>query len=403
MTATAPSFNIPARRGFDDSEYAARCRRLQHMMGEKAIDLLLFTTAAELAYCCGFATPFWRSPTRPWFMLLPAGGKPVAVIPTIGSALMRDCYVEEVRCWPSPHPHDDGISVLAQAMLDLGGGERFNLGMMRGRQSLLRMPPADFDALRARLPLLQLHDISREVQQLRMIKSAAEIDKIATACRQLGSVFEHWQDWLHSGMPLRDICRQFKIHCLHAGADDAAYLAAGLGRGGYSDVISPPDDRVLSSGDLLMLDSGCTYDQYYCDFDRNIACQHADDDTHRCYETLWHATRAGIAAAVAGARCRQVFAAMRTLLAEAGYAGDSPAADVGRYGHGLGLELTETPSITAWDDTVLAPGMVLAIEPSALLGDGRLMVHEENIVIGDDGKAHLLTKRAPPQLPLLAR
>ena len=78
--------------------------------------------------------------------------------------------------------------------------------------------------------------------------------------------------------------------------------------------------------------------------------------------------------------------------------------DVGRYGHGLGIQLTETPSHAAWDTTELAAGMVLTLEPSVIYtaadGAPRMMVAEENILLTDAG-AELLTRRAPREIPVL--
>lgn len=386
-------------RGFSASEYQQRCARMQQKMAAAQIDVALFTGAAEFHYFCGFQTPFWHSPTRPWFLLLPASGAPVAVIPAIGAALMQQCQVQEIRTWPSPHPTDDGVSALAGAIRALAGGGCVALGITRGRQSVLRMPLADFDRLCGMLPKAQLRDISGMVQDIRMVKSAAEIEKIAAACAIAGSVFDGWNEWLRRGMAADDIFRQFKMRCLQAGADDVAYLAGGIGRGGYADVISPPDGSRFDAGSVLMLDTGCTYDGYHCDFDRNIACATADDASHRCYEALWQATEAGLQAATAGRECRQVFSAMHEAIAAAGLAA-SGEAEVGRYGHGLGLELTETPSLAAWDDTPLAAGMVLTLEPSAMVDGSRMLVHEENIVVSSEGAARLLTRRAPPQLPV---
>jgi Xaa-Pro aminopeptidase len=69
-------------------------------------------------------------------------------------------------------------------------------------------------------------------------------------------------------------------------------------------------------------------------------------------------------------------------------------------GHGLGAQLTEWPSLTSNDHTPLLPGMVITLEPGMDYGDGKLMVHEENIVITDDG-AQLLSRRAAPGLPII--
>ena len=55
------------------------------MMAEADIAALLLTTEPELRYFSGFLTQFWQSPTRPWFMVVPRTGKPIAVIPEIGA------------------------------------------------------------------------------------------------------------------------------------------------------------------------------------------------------------------------------------------------------------------------------------------------------------------------------
>jgi Xaa-Pro aminopeptidase len=74
---------------------------------------------------------------------------------------------------------------------------------------------------------------------------------------------------------------------------------------------------------------------------------------------------------------------------------------VGRLGHGLGMQLTEWPSNMQGDSTVMRPGMVMTLEPCMNFGDGRIMVHEENIVIRD-GEPELLSYRAPPEVPVLS-
>jgi Xaa-Pro aminopeptidase len=65
--------------------------------------------------------------------------------------------------------------------------------------------------------------------------------------------------------------------------------------------------------------------------------------------------------------------------------------EAGRLGHGLGMQLTEWPSIIARDHTVLVEGMVLTLEPSVNLIGEKIMVHEENIVIREHGAEFLST------------
>ena len=78
--------------------------------------------------------------------------------------------------------------------------------------------------------------------------------------------------------------------------------------------------------------------------------------------------------------------------------GGAGGSDAGRYGHGLGMQLTEWPSLIPADHTVLEPGMVLTLEPGLELGANRTLVHEENIVITDTG-ARYLSAPAPRTLP----
>ncbi|MDM5147123.1 Xaa-Pro peptidase family protein [Candidatus Persebacteraceae bacterium Df01] len=382
------------KRGFTEQEYRRRCAAAQEFMTTTDVDVLLLTTEAELFYFSGFYTPFWRSPTRPWFLLLPRTGKPIAVIPSIGEALMKNCHVESIFTWVAPHADDEGISLLAKQLQQQNA---LRIGMMSGRQSHLRMPQQDFQQLQQKIPDSIFIDVTVAIHAVRQCKSVAEIEKIEHVCDVVSTVFEQVPEWLQIGMTAREAHRRFKIECLLAGVDDVNYLACGNGAGGYVDIISPPDDTLLKDGDIFMLDAGCVIDGYYCDFNRNYALGRISTKSRQAYDTLWRATEAVLAAAKPSTRCCDLFFAMNDVIRVAGY----DTASAGRYGHGVGIELTETPSLVEWDKTPLRPGMVIAIEPSLIYADGMTMVHEENIVITDT-TARLLTHRASKKMPLIS-
>ncbi|OIQ40405.1 MAG: peptidase M24 [Roseobacter sp. MedPE-SWde] len=382
-------------RGFEQAEFQARTQKAQALMARQDLEGLLLMTEPDVRYFSGFHTLFWQSPTRPWFLFIPASGKPVAVIPEIGAALMRQTWIEDIRSWSAPAPQDDGISLLHELLATLAQrGAR--LGILKGHETSLRMPLGDWERLVQALPGLQLTDATGLIQGLRMVKSAAEIEKLAHICTIGSATFDQVPKQISQGMPLEEVFRAFRREALAQGADDTPYLVGGAGPGGYADVISPPSRRPLQAGDILMLDTGATWDGYFCDFDRNFAIETADDAARRAYDVLWRATEAGLAAAQPGNSCQDLFQAMQGVIAEL----DDQSGDIGRLGHGLGMQLTEQPSHADFDCTRLQEGMVLTLEPSLGYGDGLIMVHEENIVIRADG-AELLTRRAPPELPVI--
>lgn len=382
-------------RGFADQEFETRTRSAQDAMRTQALDAILVMTEPEVRYFTGFLTPFWQSPTRPWFLVVPATGKPIAVIPTIGAAVMNRTWLDDVRTWSSPNPDDEGISVLLDVLREVASTHK-TIGVPMGPETQIRMPLLDFEFIRSELSDHRFQDATSIIQHLRMTKSESEIDKIRHVCSMMSSVFEELSSFVHVGMSEIDIFREFKKASLDQGVDDVAYLVGGVGAGGLEDIISPPSSRKAQVGDVLMLDTGATFDGYFCDFDRNFAFGSADDAVKRAYETVFHATEAGLAAARPGSTCEDIYHAMQSVMDAEGALGN----DVGRIGHGLGMQLTEWPSHRPGDTTLLKEGMVITLEPGMEFVPGKVMVHEENVVIRD-GAPEMLSRRASSELPII--
>lgn len=384
-------------RGFLRAEFETRMERVQRVMNDGGIGAVLLTMEPEVRYFTGFHTQFWESPTRPWFVVLPGTGKPIAVIPEIGAEGMRATWVDDVRTWPAPRPEDDGISILADAIRSVLGNTR-RLGVQLGHESLLRMPAGDYARLLGALPDVEVVDVATEIHRIRYVKSPAEIEKIRHVCQIVSDGFEALPDTLRMGESERANCRRFRADLLNRGADGSPYIVGGAGRGGYGNIIMGPGERIIESGDVLIIDTGTTYDGYFSDFDRNFGFGDVDDAAKRAYETVYASTDAGFNAARPGATTSDIWSAMWAVLEEGGALGN----DVGRMGHGLGMQLTEWPSNTPTDGTVLEPGVVLTLEPGMEFAPGKQMVHEENIVITEDG-AEMLSRRAPGEMPIITR
>ena len=386
------------QRQFLLTEFEQRLARAQTMMRALKLDAVLLTTETNVRYFSGYFTQFWQSPTRPWFLILPLTGKPIAVIPTIGVVGMSNTWVEDIRAWPSPFPEDDGVSLLSQTLADLP--KRFGrLGMTLGRETHLRMPQQQVQSLYASNHF-DLVDVSREVLHLRSLKSAAEINRVAHICGVTSNAFAELPNFARIGMTEREVVAAFRMELLHQGADHSPFIVSSSGPDGYDDIIMGPTDRLVESGDVLIIDTGTVWQGYFCDFDRNWCFGDCSDETKSAYATVYQATNAGFEAAKPGNTTSDLYRAMWPIM----HAGGALGNDVGRLGHGLGSDLTEWPSNTATDDTVLEVGMIMTLEPGMSYlnksGQVKQMVHEENIVITEEG-AQWLSIRAAAELPLL--
>ena len=377
---------------FPAQEYRARVARLQAAMAAQDMDALLLTSSADVFYTTGFLTRFWESPARPWFIVVPRAGDPVAVIPSIGADLMGRTWMADIRTWDAPDPRDDGVSLLTATLAGLVS-ERGRIGLPMGLETHLRMPLGDYEALRTRLAPRAFVDSTACVQRVREIKSEAEIAKIRTSCEIAARTFARVPEFASEGRPLDRVFREFQMMLLAEGADWVSYVAGGAGPDGYGDVISPAGPNPLMRGDVLMLDTGAVKDGYFCDFDRNYAVGPASDVARRAHAALWQATEEVITTLRPGHRACDVH---RMLCDGMRRHGATPSG--GRLGHGLGVTLTEWPSFTPLDDTPLRAGMVLTLEPGCETRDGRILVHEENIVLRENG-VELLSPRAPADLP----
>lgn len=373
---------------FPAAEFESRLARLQQRMALDHLEALLLTAPSDIFYVTGFLTRFWESPARPWFVIVPASGEPVAVIPSIGRDLMGKTWITDIRTWDAPDPFDDGVTLLSQTLSDVTP-EGARIGLPMGLETHLRMPLADFHKVGTRIGTRRFVDATQTVQPVREVKTEREIEKIEAACAIAGRAFDQVPVFAAQGQPLDTVFRRFQIALLEQGADWVSYTAGGAGRDGYGDVISPAPAVPLQKGDILMLDTGAVKDGYFCDFDRNYSVGPISGEAKRVHEALWLATEHVIETLTVGMRARDVHGLLVGSLEKSGV-----TAGGGRLGHGLGVTLTEWPSFTPLDTTELVAGMVLTIEPGAMVREGTYIVHEENILLTENG-VRLLSPRAP--------
>ena len=381
--------------GFSNEEFEIRLERAQELLYKNKLDALLITIPSNLRYFTGIDTNFWESPTRSWFLVVPLFGNPIAIIPEIGEKLFKKTFIKDIHTWPSPNLKGDDISPLKSLLETLPS--RFGaIGAELGKEMSIRMPTIDFNLLQDNFKF-DIVDGASLIWALRSVKTLNEIKKIEKVAQIVSEVFCVLPTFISASDSERDVAKKVKKEILKGGVDSIPYLPVISGRGGVSQIIGNPTDKLISSGDFLFIDTGSTFDGYFCDFDRNFAIGTASDELKRTNEILWHATEEGIKNLVPGAKTQDVWKKINKKIEDFGFM----VKGEGRYGHGVGLQLTEPPSISSFDNSIIQENMVLTIEPSMEYKPGKIIVHEENIFVSKDGPV-LLTKRATKELPLIS-
>ncbi|MDC3237273.1 aminopeptidase P family N-terminal domain-containing protein, partial [bacterium] len=219
-------------RGFKHSEFEKRTFTIQKMMHKQKLDAVFLTTEPNVRYFSGFFTQFWESPTRPWFLIIPAAGKPIAVIPEIGAAGMADTWIDDIHTWASPNPEDDGISLVTNILNQLPARHGL-IGATLGIESCIRMPFNNFMKISDGLKGKTFVDIASQIHYIRSVKSKSEIEKIRRACEITHHGFANIPNHAEVGLTEHEICKQMRMDMIREGADSVKYLIAGSGLDGY--------------------------------------------------------------------------------------------------------------------------------------------------------------------------
>ena len=388
------SNKINLERGFSTQEFEQRLIKAQDVMQQYKLDGVLLTTPQNIRYFTGYDSQFWESPTRPWFVIVPASGKPIGIVPEIGESEFKKTWLDDIKTWPSPRPEDEGISIVKSTLEHLTKIHG-QIGAEFGKEMAIRMPVRDLFKLKENLHT-NIVDGSDAIWEMRMIKTNTEIERIKKICSIASDAYYDLPSKLNIGDTEREAVNKLKIDIINRGADNVPFMPGISGEGGVSQIVCGPSDRIIEKGDILFIDTGSTFDGYFCDFDRNFAFGSATSEVEKVNEILWNATEAGINAAKPGVSTFDIFNTMNKIISD----GNTVGNNVGRLGHGLGLQLTEPPSHRPEDNTIIKENMVLTIEPGMEYAKGKMIVHEENVVIRKDG-AELITKRAPKEIPII--
>jgi Xaa-Pro aminopeptidase len=363
----------------------SRIEKLNKFYKSGSVDAFLITSPVAIKYFSGYFFNFETGPSP--FHLLPAA---LLIIPGgEASLIIADNELDKV---PTPHP---GISICPYASYEYTKAPEFakqfltQLGKVIRQHKLQHarvgiepnaLPYAVAQSLGAQYPKMGFKDITRDVNKLRVVKDVDEIEAIRRAAALCDVGQAAVVKYAKTGITELELFAHVRRD-IEAAAGARVPLMADLvsgertfsGGGG-------PTDRVIREGDLVLSDLTPCLNGYWGDSCSTIAIGDPTRGQKKNFERVKQALEKGIEAVRPGVKALEIDGIMR------GQTGDYPH----HGGHGVGIMYHEEPRIVAYNDTVLVPNMVIALEPAVYeKGYG---IRLEHLVLVTESGCEILTQ-----------
>ena len=237
--------------------------------------------------------------------------------------------------------------------------------------------------------------LDNAIRDQRMIKSPEEVKKIEASQEITDAAFQHILPYIKEGVTERDLALEIEFFMRKQGAENVAFeLIVAAGKNG-SQCHAVPSDNQVHKGDFITMDTGALLDGYHSDMTRTVALGQPTEEMEQVYSIVLAAQKAGINAARAGIPGREVDAAGRKVIADAGYGPYFSHS----FGHSLGVDIHESPNASPSETTLLPAGAVISAEPGIYL-PGRFGVRIEDVLILREGGCEDIT-HSPKDLIVL--
>jgi Xaa-Pro aminopeptidase len=241
---------------------------------------------------------------------------------------------------------------------------------------------ATHEELKSKLSTVELVAQSGVVETLRMVKDAEEINAIRRAVELAERGFTATLAAALPTMTERQTAHELEHSMRRFGALRAAFEPI-LGVGPQSALPHyRAGEHLLSESPFVLIDWGAVEPGgYHSDLTRVKSASKIPPKLEKLHRVVMQARQAGVDAMRPGVACKDVDAAARKVIDDAGF---------GKYfghglGHGIGLEIHEAPRLSATSKEVLEPGMVVTVEPGIYLpGFGGVRL-EDDVLITRDG------------------
>ena len=370
------------RIGIDENEYTRRRERLSELLAPRGVDALFVPPGSDLEYLTGIERDLPTfghiSYAHGWVTgaFVAPGREPVYVLPRMFVRFHLDGK-------PPPgtivvEDDGDGRAAFAEALGELGSPTQIALGQRAWAETAVE--------LLAVVPDARLSEGSSLVNELRRVKSEAELELMAHACLIARETMTAVEPHVVPGTSMSDLVEAVEHELRVRGSRCPSFPTHIFSWGERQlDSDGPGAHEPLREGEVVLFDFGAVHHGYCSDFGRTVPCGEPPDGYDEPIRVMLEAQEAGRAAAVPGAIARDVNAACRAPIEAAGLGKGFRH----RMGHGIGLDVHERPFLSVEDETPLAVGMTFTDEPSIVLGHRFAVRVEDVIVVGEGGGRQL--------------
>jgi Xaa-Pro aminopeptidase len=369
-------------------DYAARRRRLAEKMQAENVDLLFLAPSADLEYLTGVERQIpnfgQASYAHGWVAgaFFRPDADPVFLFPRMFAAF--DLQEEPEGEVVVVNETDDGPGIFARVARGLGSPGSVAVGDRVWAETTLHLAQAfGADKLRTGSAL---------VNELRRIKTDEELDAMRRAIATVEQTMAAVTPLVQPGVTMAELVEATEHELRKNGSRCPSFTThhfTGLGEGEL-DSGTETGNTPMPENTSVMFDFGGVVDGYCSDFGRTVYCGELPDDYRETYEIMLAAHEAGRAAARAGTPARDVNAACRKPIEDAGLGPNFRH----RMGHGIGMDVHERPFISEEEETPLEPGMTFTDEPSIII-PGRYSVRIEDIVVCEESGGRKLGSYPP--------
>jgi Xaa-Pro aminopeptidase len=380
-------------------EYHARIEKAKKLLAAHEIDALLLFSPTSWYYYGGWTdvaqmhNDIWRSA-----MIVCQDRDPVFVGHTaFQTCLSLTTYVEDVRCWNTESRHrypNAFLPLFLDTIKDLGLS-RGVLGIEAGPDIDTYLSFTEYDALRAGLPDAKIVGADKMIFEQRMIKTPYEIGLIREGCKRACEAVRTAFSAIRPGVNELEVHRVFWRAAVENGLVEAPYQGTWLcfssnprEVGGVTRWITQAVDRVIEVGDQGICDCGPTYKKYQLDFQRNFFVGEPPAKQIKYYDIAKEAYFETVNAVRPGTRMCDI----HQVSVEALQRRDPTQRHMISFvGHQEGLANHEPPWITADEQEVVQPGMIMAIEVGAFDPENEVCggMPEDVLLVTNDGVENL--------------